>query len=246
MLCIGAGGLGSPVAMYLAAAGVGTLGIVDFDVVDYSNLQRQILHGTPDVGRPKLQSAKDRAEGAEPARRGPDLRDGADVRQRAADLRGLRRDRRRHRQLPDAVPRERRLRAAGQAERLRQHLPVRGPGVGVRDEGRAVLPVPVSRAASAGAGAELRRGRRARRAAGIVGCIQANETIKLILGIGEPLIGRFLVFDALRMKFRELKLRKDPDCPVCGTHPTVTKLIDYEQFCGVAPAAAAPERQRAG
>jgi adenylyltransferase/sulfurtransferase len=76
---------------------------------------------------------------------------------------------------------------------------------------------------------------------GIVGCIQANETLKLILGIGEPLVGRFLVFDSLRMKFRELKLRKDPDCPVCGTHPTVTKLIDYEQFCGVAPAAAAPE-----
>ena len=103
-----------------------------------------------------------------------------------------------------------------------------------------VLPLPVSRAAAAGARAELRRRRRARRAAGHHRLIQATETIKLILGIGEPLIGRLLIYDALRMNFRELKLRKDPDCPVCGTHPTVTKLIDYEQFCGVQPAA--PER----
>ena len=137
VLCIGAGGLGSPVAMYLAAAGIGTLGIVDFDVVDYSNLQRQILHGTPDVGRPKLQSAKDHLKALNPGVEIQTLRDGADVGQRAADLRRLRRHRRRHRQLPDALPRERRLRAAGQAERVRQHLPLRGPGVGVRRRRKA-------------------------------------------------------------------------------------------------------------
>ena len=104
-----------------------------------------------------------------------------------------------------------------------------------------MLPLPVSGTASSGLVPSCAEGGVLGVLPGIVGCIQANETLKLILGIGEPLVGRFLVFDSLRMKFRELKLRKDPDCPVCGTHPTVTKLIDYEQFCGVAPAAAAPE-----
>ena len=166
VLCIGAGGLGSPAALYLAAAGVGRLGLVDFDVVDFSNLQRQVLHGTPDVGRPKLESARERLERAEPGDPDRHVRDDADVEERARPVRRLRRHPRRHRQLPDALPRQRRLRAARQAERLRQHLPLRGPGVGVRDQGRPLLPLPVSRAAAAGPRAELRRGRRARRAAG--------------------------------------------------------------------------------
>ncbi len=166
VLCIGAGGLGSPVAMYLAAAGVGTIGIVDFDVVDFSNLQRQILHGTPDVGRPEARFGEGPAARDQPAHQRPHVQHGAVVRERARDLRALRHHRRRHRQFSDAVSRERRVRHPRQAERLRQHLPVRGPGVGVRDERRPVLPLPLPGAAAARARAELRRGRRPRRAAG--------------------------------------------------------------------------------
>ena len=241
VLCIGAGGLGSPVAMYLAAAGVGTLGIVDFDVVDFSNLQRQILHGTPDVGRSKLASAKDRLNALNPNVEIETYEVALSSENALEAVRALRRHRRRHRQFPDALSRERRVRAARQAERVRQHLPVRRPGVGVRDErtGRAIAacipePPPPGLVPSCAEGGVLGV------LPGVIGTIQATEAIKLILGIGEPLVGRFLIFDALRMKFRELKLRKDPDCPVCGTHPTVTKLIDYEQFCGIVPAAPEP------
>ena len=163
VLCIGAGGLGSPAAMYLAAAGVGTIGIVDFDVVDFSNLQRQIIHGTPDVGRSKLASAKDRLLRDQPARRRADTYEAALSSENALELfepydvilDGTD-------NFPTRYLDQRRVRAARQAERLRQHLPVRGPGVGVRDEGRPVLPLPLSRAAAAGTRAELRRGRRAR------------------------------------------------------------------------------------
>ena len=166
MLCIGAGGLGSPAALYLAAAGVGTLGIVDFDTVDFSNLQRQILHGTPDVGRSKLASAKDKLNAHQPEREHRDCTRRALTSQNALELfapydvilDGTD-------NFPTRYLRERRLRAARQAERLRQHLPLRRAGVGVRDQGRPVLPLPVSRAAAARAGAELRRRRRARRAA---------------------------------------------------------------------------------
>src|SRR5439155_195279 len=146
VLLVGAGGLGSPAALYLAAAGVGTIGIVDFDVVDQTNLQRQILHGTSQVGVPKLQSAE-----APPPGLVPSCAEGGVL---------------------------------------------------------GVLP-------------------------GIIGSIQALETIKLILGAGDSLIGRLLLFDALKLSFRELKLEKDPDCPVCGPRPTVTALVDYEAFCGV-------------
>ena len=238
VLCIGAGGLGSPVAMYLAAAGVGTLGIVDFDVVDYSNLQRQILHGTPDVGRPKLQSAKDRIQSLNPhvkvetydtavtSANALQLFKGYDVIVDGTDnfpTRYLVNDACVLLGIPNAYGSI--FRFEGQAS------------VFATKEGpcyRCLYPEPpppglVPSCAEGGVLGVL---------PGIVGCIQANETLKLILGIGEPLIGRFLVFDALRMKFRELKLRKDPDCPVCGTHPTVKELIDYEQFCGVAPAQA--------
>ena len=238
VLCIGAGGLGSPVAMYLAAAGVGTLGIVDFDVVDYSNLQRQILHGTPDVGRPKLQSAKDRIQSLNPhvkvetydtavtSANALQLFKGYDVIVDGTDnfpTRYLVNDACVLLGIPNAYGSI--FRFEGQAS------------VFATKEGpcyRCLYPEPpppglVPSCAEGGVLGVL---------PGIVGCIQANETLKLLLGIGEPLIGRFLVFDALRMKFRELKLRKDPDCPVCGTHPTVKELIDYEQFCGVAPAQA--------
>jgi sulfur-carrier protein adenylyltransferase/sulfurtransferase len=234
VLCIGAGGLGSPAAMYLAAAGVGRIGIVDFDVVDFSNLQRQLLHGTPDVGRSKLAR---RAIGsrAQPARAGRHVRDALSSRERARAVRAVRRHPRRHRQLPDAVPRERRVRAAGKPNAYGSIFRFEGQAsVFATKDGpcyRCLYPEPpppglVPSCAEGGVLGVL---------PGIIGVIQATEAIKLMLGIGEPLIGRFLIYDALRMRFRELKLRKDPECPVCGTHPTVTKLIDYEQFCGLRP-----------
>ena len=245
VLCIGAGGLGSPAAMYLAAAGVGTIGIVDFDVVDFSNLQRQIIHGTPDVGRPKLLSAKDRLGALNPnvhvetyeealtSANALRLFEPYDVILDGTDnfpTRYL---------VNDACVLSGKPNAYGSIFRFEGQASVfatkEGPCY------RCLYPEPpppglVPSCAEGGVFGVL---------PGIIGVIQATETIKLILGAGEPLIGRFLIYDALRMRFRELKLRKDNDCPVCGTHPTVTKLIDYEQFCGVAPhqvaaAAAAP------
>jgi sulfur-carrier protein adenylyltransferase/sulfurtransferase len=240
VLCIGAGGLGSPVAMYLAAAGVGTLGIVDFDTVDFSNLQRQILHGTPDVGRPKLASAKDRLNALNPnvhvetyetaltSENALKLFQPYDVIVDGTDnfpTRYL---------VNDACVLLGKPNAYGSIFRFEGQASVfamkEGPCY------RCLYPEPpppglVPSCAEGGVLGVL---------PGLVGVIQATEAIKLILGIGEPLIGRFLIVDALRMKFRELKLRKDPDCPVCGTHPTVTKLIDYDQFCGVRPAVPEP------
>ena len=167
VLTIGAGGLGSPLSLYLAAAGVGTIGIVDFDVVDLTNLQRQIVHGTSTLGRPEARVGQGAADRSQPQRqRDREARDSAHVRERARHPPGLRHRRRRDRQLPHPLPGERRLRAAGEAQRLRQHLPVRGPGLAVLRQGRALLPLPLLRAAASGPGAELRRGRRARRAAG--------------------------------------------------------------------------------
>jgi len=244
VLCIGAGGLGSPAAMYLAAAGVGTIGIVDFDVVDFSNLQRQIIHGTPDVGRTKLASAKDRLNALNPnvkietydealsSENALRLFQGYDVIVDGTDnfpTRYLVNDACVLLGIPNAYGSI--FRFEGQASVFATKD---GPCY------RCLYPEPpppglVPSCAEGGVFGVL---------PGIIGVIQATETIKLILGAGEPLIGRFLIYDALRMRFRELKLRKDADCPVCGTHPTVTKLIDYEQFCGVAPhqlaAAAAP------
>ena len=238
VLCIGAGGLGSPAAMYLAAAGVGTIGIVDFDVVDTSNLQRQLLHGTADVGRSKLASAKDRLNALNPnvqvetyevalsSENALKLFETYDVILDGTDnfpTRYL---------VNDACVLLRKPNAYGSIFRFEGQASVfateNGPCY------RCLYPEPpppglVPSCAEGGVLGVL---------PGIIGTIQATEAIKLILGKGEPLIGRFLIYDALRMRFRELKLRKDPDCPVCGTNPTVTELIDYEQFCGVRPAEA--------
>ena len=238
VLCIGAGGLGSPAALYLAAAGVGRIGVVDFDVVDYSNLQRQIIHGTSDVGRSKLASAKDRLlelnphitvdtyETALSSKNALDLFRPYDVILDGTDnfpTRYL---------TNDACVILGKPNAYGSIFRFEGQASVFATKDGPCY--RCLYPVPpppglVPSCAEGGVLGVL---------PGVVGTIQATESIKLIMGIGEPLIGRFLIYDALRMKFRELKLKKDPECPVCGTNPTVTELIDYEQFCGVTPAAA--------
>jgi len=240
VLCIGAGGLGSPVAMYLAAAGVGTLGIVDFDTVDFSNLQRQILHGTPDVGRPKLASARERLHALNPnvhletyetalsSENALQLFEPYDVIVDGTDnfpTRYL---------VNDACVLTGKPNAYGSIFRFEGQASVFAAKDGPCYRCLYPEPPPPGLVPSCAEGGVLGV------LPGIIGVIQATETVKLILGIGEPLIGRFLIYDALRMRMRELKLRKDPDCPVCGTHPTVTKLIDYEQFCGIAPAAPEP------
>jgi adenylyltransferase/sulfurtransferase len=240
VLCIGAGGLGSPAAMYLAAAGVGTLGIVDFDTVDFSNLQRQILHGTPDVGRSKLASAKDRLNAINPNVK-IETHEVALSSQNALELfapydvildgtdnfptRYL---------VNDACVLLGKPNAYGSIFRFEGQASVFATKDGPCYRCLYPEPPPPGLVPSCAEGGVLGV------LPGIIGVIQATETIKLLMGVGEPLIGRFMIYDALKMKFRELKLRKDPDCPVCGTHPTVTKLIDYEQFCGVAPAAPEP------
>ena len=233
VLCIGAGGLGSPVAMYLAAAGVGTIGIVDFDVVDFSNLQRQILHGTSDVGRSKLESARDTIKDLNPnvnvelynealtSQNALRIFEGYDVIVDGTDnfpTRYLVNDACVLLGIPNAY---------GSIFRFEGQASVFGMKDGPCYRCLYPEPPPPGLVPSCAEGGVLGV------LPGIVGCIQANETLKLILGVGEPLVGRFLIFDALRMKFRELKLRKDPECPVCGENPTVKELIDYEQFCGV-------------
>jgi len=240
VLCIGAGGLGSPVAMYLAAAGIGTLGLVDFDVVDFSNLQRQILHGTPDVGRSKLASARDRLQALNPnvevvtheiaisSENALKLFEPYDVIVDGTDnfpTRYL---------VNDACVLTGKPNAYGSIFRFEGQASVFATKEGPCYRCLYPEPPPPGLVPSCAEGGVLGV------LPGVIGVIQATEAIKLILGVGEPLIGRFLIFDALRMKFRELKLKKDPDCPVCGTHPTVTQLIDYEQFCGVRPAAPEP------
>jgi sulfur-carrier protein adenylyltransferase/sulfurtransferase len=240
VLCIGAGGLGSPVAMYLAAAGVGTIGIVDFDVVDVSNLQRQILHGTSDVGRTKLASAKDTLHELNPhvnvithevalsSANALDLFRGYDVVVDGTDnfpTRYLVNDACVLLGIPNAY---------GSIFRFEGQASVFGTKDGPCY--RCLYPEPpppglVPSCAEAGVLGIL---------PGLIGTIQATETVKLILGVGQTLAGRFLIYDAMKMRFRELTLRKDPECPVCGTNPTVTALIDYDQFCGVVPAQAAP------
>jgi len=235
VLCIGAGGLGSPAAMYLAAAGIGRIGIVDFDVVDYSNLQRQLLHGTPDVGRSKLASAKDRLQALNPhvhvdtyetllnSQNALELFGPYDVILDGTDnfpTRYL---------VNDACVLAGKPNAYGSIFRFEGQASVFATKDGPCYRCLYPEPPPPGLVPSCAEGGVLGV------LPGIIGVIQATETVKLIMGIGEPLIGRFLIYDALKMKFRELKLRKDPECPVCGTHPTVKALIDYEQFCGLRP-----------
>ncbi len=242
VLCIGAGGLGSPAAMYLAAAGVGRIGIVDFDVVDFSNLQRQLLHGTSDVGRSKLASAKDRLRDLNPhieidtyettvtSDNALDLFKPYDVILDGTDnfpTRYL---------VNDACVLTGKPNAYGSIFRFEGQASVFATREGPCYRCLYPEPPPPGLVPSCAEGGVLGV------LPGIIGVIQATESIKLILGVGEPLIGRFLIYDALKMRFRELKLRKDPDCPVCGTHPTVTKLIDYEQFCGIRPEPAAAQQ----
>jgi adenylyltransferase/sulfurtransferase len=231
VLCVGAGGLGSPAAIYLAAAGVGTLGLVDFDVVDLSNLQRQIIHGTADVGRSKLESARTRIAALNPEVRvelfetrfsagtARSLVDAFDVVVDGTDnfpARYL---------VNDACVLYGKPNAWGSIFRFEGQASVFAAPGGPCYRCLHPEPPPAGLVPSCAEGGVLGV------LPGLIGTIQATEAIKLILGIGEPLIGRFLIYDALRMKFRELKLRKDPDCPVCGTHPTVTRLQEYGGYC---------------
>ena len=244
VLCIGTGGLGSPLGLYLAAAGIGTLGLVDFDIVDQSNLQRQIMHGESTVGKLKVDSAKDRladmnsdvevvtyntrlsSENALEIFKDYDIIvDGTDnfpTRYLANDAAVL---------LGKPYIYGCILRFEGQASVFHSK---EGPCY------RCLYPEPpppglVPSCAEGGVLGIL---------PGIIGLIQATEVVKLILGKGETLIGRLMIFDALAMKFRELKLRKDKDCPICGDNPTITELIDYELFCGI-PSAAEAEAESA-
>lgn len=235
VLCIGAGGLGSPAALYLAAAGVGTIGIVDFDDVDLSNLQRQILHGTKDIGRSKLKSARDRLRDANPNIE-VELHECRFSSENASEL--VARydlvvdgsDNFPTRYLSnDVCVFARRPNIYGSIFRFDGQSTVFAPHLGGPCY-RCLFPEPpapgtIPNCAEAGVLGVL---------PGIIGMVQAIEAIKLILGVGEPLIGRLLHFEALKMKFRELKLRRDPQCPVCGDAPTITAPIDYEQFCGIA------------
>ena len=244
VLCIGTGGLGSPIALYLAAAGIGTLGLVDFDVVDYSNLQRQILHGTKDVGRKKLNSARDRIKDVNPNVKVV-LHDAMFRSDNAMEIaapydiiidgtdnfptRYLSNDVCVFLKKPNIYGSI--FRFDGQCTVFAPHLG--GPCY------RCLFPEPpppgmVPSCAEGGVLGIL---------PGVIGVLQAIEAVKLIVGIGNPLIGRMIHFDALEMKFREFKIRRDPHCPVCSDHPTITQPIDYEAFCGIPQARSAEEAE---
>jgi len=233
VLVVGTGGLGSPLGLYLAAAGVGTLGLVDFDVVDRSNLQRQVLYGDADVGRPKIEAAVERLHGVNPhIRLEPhEIRlESSNALELFADydlvVDGTDNFPTRY-LVNDACVLSGKPNVYGSIFRFEGQVSVfwgaEGPCY------RCLFPEPpppglVPSCAEGGVLGVL---------PGIIGALQANEAIKLILGAGESLVGRLLLFDALRMRFRELTLRKSPDCPVCSEHPTQTGLIDYQQFCGI-------------
>ncbi|SPF44195.1 putative adenylyltransferase/sulfurtransferase MoeZ (Includes: Sulfur carrier protein CysO adenylyltransferase; Sulfur carrier protein CysO sulfurtransferase) [Candidatus Sulfopaludibacter sp. SbA4] len=233
VLLVGAGGLGAPLGLYLAAAGIGRIGIVDFDVVDFTNLQRQVIHSTADVGKKKLDSAAAKMQGINPhvaitkhetaltSENALEILKDYDIVVDGTDnfpTRYL---------VNDACV------LLGKPNVYGSIFRFEGQATVFAYEGgpcyRCLYPEPpppglVPSCAEGGVLGIL---------PGTIGLIQATETVKLILGIGEPLVGRLLLYDALGMRFRELKLRKNPECPVCGAHPTVTKLIDYQQFCGV-------------
>ena len=241
VLCIGAGGLGSPIAMYLAAAGVGKIGVLDFDTVDFSNLQRQIIHGMENVGQSKAESAKVTINRINPgvevvlhntritSENALEIIAQYDIVVDGTDnfpTRYLTNDACVLLKKPNVYGSI--FRFEGQASVFAPHLG--GPCY------RCLYPEPpppgmVPSCAEGGVLGVL---------PGIVGCIQATEILKIALGKGCSLIGRLLLFNALDMKFRELKLRRDPQCPLCGENPTITKLIDYEMFCGILPEPANP------
>lgn len=241
VLCVGAGGLGSPLLMYLAAAGVGRLGVVDFDAVDLSNLQRQLLHGTADVGRPKTDSARDTL-----GRLNPHCRiEPHAVRLTSANALEVLRpydvvvdctDNFPARYLTnDACVLLRKPNVYGSIFRFEGQASVFAPHLGAPCY-RCLFPEPppphlAPSCAEAGVLGVL---------PGLVGCLQAAEVLKLILGLGQPLLGRLLLLNALEMKFREVKVRRDPECPVCGAHPRITRLTDLAPVCAAPPAAADP------
>jgi adenylyltransferase/sulfurtransferase len=232
VLCVGAGGLGSPASMYLAAVGIGTLGIVDRDVVDYSNLQRQLLHMTRDVGRPKAESARERLTAINPEIRveahevflssanAIELVSRYDLVVDGSDnfpTRYL---------VNDACVLTKRPYVYGSIFRFEGQASVFASADGPCYRCLFPEPPPPGLVPSCAEGGVLGV------LPGIVGTIQAAEAIKLVLGAGDPLVGRLLVLDALRMRFREVRLRRDPACPACGASPTIRELQDYEQFCG--------------
>jgi adenylyltransferase/sulfurtransferase len=235
VLCVGTGGLGSPLTLYLAAAGVGTIGLVDYDVVDRSNLQRQIIHSTKDVDRPKIDSAAEKLLALNPhlnivkhetmltSANAMEIIAGYDLVADGTDnfpTRYL---------VNDACVLSGKPNIYGSIFRFEGQASVFATEDGPCYRCLYPEPPPPGLVPSCAEGGVLGI------LPGLVGVIQATETIKMILGIGEPLIGRLLLVDALGMKFRTLKLRRNPECPVCGEHPTVTKLIDYEHFCGIVP-----------
>ncbi|MCC6961539.1 MAG: molybdopterin-synthase adenylyltransferase MoeB [Dehalococcoidia bacterium] len=231
VLIIGAGGLGSPVALYLALAGVGTIGIVDFDVVDRSNLQRQILHQTDDIGKPKVQSARETLEAHNPnidvvTHEAPITSDNAmeiisqyDMVVNGADNFATRY------LVNDACYLLKKPLIDGSILMFDGQATTYLPGRGCY---RCLYPAPpppglVPSCAEAGVLGAM---------CATIGSIQATEVLKLALGVGEPLVNRLLLYDALSLEFRQVKVRRDPECPLCGDNPTISELIDYEQFCG--------------
>ncbi len=235
VLCVGTGGLGSPLAFYLAAAGIGTLGLVDFDVVDASNLQRQIIHSTRDIGRKKLDSAEEKLKALNPAlnvvkhetmltsANALEILKDYDIVADGTDnfpTRYL---------VNDACVLLGKPNVYGSIFRFEGQASIFATEAGPCYRCLYPEPPPPGLVPSCAEGGVLGI------LPGLVGVIQATEAIKLILGKGDSLVGRLLLVDALGMRFRELKLRKNPDCPVCGEHPTVTQLIDYQQFCGIHP-----------
>ncbi|MGP8271603.1 MAG: molybdopterin-synthase adenylyltransferase MoeB [Terracidiphilus sp.] len=240
VLCVGTGGLGSPLALYLAAAGVGTLGLVDFDVVDYTNLQRQILHHTGDVGRLKLDSAIDKLTAINPfleisrfdtylnSKNALQIIDGFDIVADGTDNFATRY------LVNDACVLSGKPNVYASIFRFEGQASIFGATGGPCYRCLYPEPPPPGLVPSCAEGGVLGV------LPGLLGVIQATEVIKLILGTGEPLIGRLLLVDALAMRFREMRVRKNPECPVCGANPTVKELIDYDQFCGIRGEDSAP------
>ncbi len=241
VLLVGAGGLGAPLGLYLAAAGVGRIGIVDFDVVDFTNLQRQVIHGTKDVGRKKLDSAHDRMKDINPnvqidryevaltSENALEIISGYDMVVDGTDnfpTRYL---------VNDACVILKKPNVYGSIFRFEGQATIFATEGGPCYRCLYPEPPPPGLVPSCAEGGVLGI------LPGIIGLVQATEAVKLILGAGQTLVGRLMLYDALAMKFRELKLRRNPECPVCGDHPTVTKLIDYQQFCGIPQHTPEPE-----